>query len=435
MKHLRVPLLFLALFALFSQVFAQSDKPLALVMTAAGPIEPAMLEYFKRGIGTAEQRNADVLIIQLNTPGGDLQSMLEIVTVIRSSTVPVVIYVAPRGAIAASAGALITMAGQASAMAPETTIGAVIPISSSGQNLDSDLRTKQINTLKEKIQPFVAPRGDPAVQLADSMIEEGKSADVSKALESKLIDFPANDIKDLLNKLNGFTVQMSTGPRTLHTANAQTEPLDTSLIERFLLLLTDSNIAFLLLAIGVQAIIIEISHPGGWVAGFIGVVCISLLVYSFGILPINWFGIIFLVTAFVLFILDIKAPTHGALTAAGVVSFIVGALMLFNSPGTPQFQRVSVPLVVGVSIFIGLMFFGILLFALSTIHSPVTTGVGTFIGKTGTAKMWDEASGQVQVESELWSAEPVNDSAKISKGDKVEVVQVEGLRLKVRKKN
>ena len=207
-----------------------------------------------------------------------------------------------------------------------------------------------------------------------------------------------------------------------------------SFIERFLILLTDSNIAFLLLAIGVQAIIIEITHPGGWVAGFIGVVCISLLVYSFGNLPINWFGIIFLVTAFVLFLLDIKAPTHGALTAAGVVSFIVGALMLFNSPGTPQFQRVSVPLVAGVGIFFGLMFFGILLFALRTINSPVTTGVGTFIGKTGTAKMWDEARGQVQVESELWSAEPVNDSEKISKGDKVEVVQVEGLRLKVRKK-
>ena len=434
MKHLRVLLLFLVCFALFSQVVAQSDKPLAVVMTADGPIEPAMLEYFKRGIETAAQRHAEVLIIQLNTPGGELQTMTEIVRVIRSSTVPVVIYVAPRGAWAASAGALITMAGQASAMAPETTIGAVIPISGSGQNLDSDLRTKQMNVLKDTIHPFVAPRGDPAIKLAEAMIDEGKSADVSKALDAKLIDFPANDLKDLLNKLNGFTVQMSTGPRTLRTSNAQTEPLDMSFIERFLLMLTDSNIAFLLLAIGVQSIIIEISHPGGWVAGFIGVVCLSLAIYGMGVLPINWFGIIFLVTAFVLFILDIKAPTHGALTAAGVASFIVGALVLFNSPGTPQFQRVSVPLVVGMSVFIGLMFFGILLFALRTMHNPAMTGVGTFIGKTGTAKMWDEAGGQVQVESELWSAEPVNASEKISKGDRVEVVQVEGLRLKVKKK-
>ncbi|MEP7134580.1 MAG: nodulation protein NfeD [Chloroflexota bacterium] len=434
MKYLRVLLLSLVCFMLFSQVFAQSDKPLVLVMTADGPIEPAMLEYFKRGIGTAEQRNAEVLVIQLNTPGGDLQSMLEIVTAIRSSTVPVVIYVAPRGALAASAGAMITMAGQASAMAPETAIGAVIPINGSGQNLDSDLRTKQMNVLKDKIHPFVAPRGDPAVKLANSMIEEGKSADVNKALEAKLIDFPANDIKDLLNKLNGFTIQMSTGPRTLHTANAQTEPLNISFIERLLLLLTDSNIAFLLLAIGVQAIIIEISHPGGWAAGFVGVVCLSLAIYGMGVLPINWFGIVFLITAFVLFILDIKAPTHGALTAAGVVSFIVGALVLFNSPGTPQFQRVSVPLVISVGIFIGLMFFGILLLALRTIHSPVIMGVEAMLGKTGTAKTWAEAEGQVQMQSELWSAEAVAESEKISKGDQVEVVQVEGLRLKVKKK-
>lgn len=434
MKHLRVLLLALIGFMLCSQVFAQSDKPLALVMTAEGPIEPAMLEYFKRGIETAAQRHAEVLIVQLNTPGGNIGTMLEIVNAIRSSTVPVVIYVAPRGALAASAGALITMAGQASAMAPETTIGAIIPISSSGQNLDSDLRTKEINTLKEKIHPFVAPRGEPALKLAESMIEEGTSADISKALNAKLVDFSANDLKDLLNKLNGFTVEMSDGPRTLHTANAQTEPLDMSFIEFFLLLLTNSNIAFLLLAIGVQAILIEISHPGGWAAGFIGVVCLSLAIYGMGMLPINWFGIVFLITAFVLFILDIKAPTHGALTTAGVASFIIGALMLFNSPGTPQFQRVSVPLVISVGIFLGLLFFGILLFALRTMHSPVMTGVGTFIGKTGTAKTWNEASGQVQLESELWSAESVNASEKISKGDTVEVVEVQGLRLKVRKK-
>jgi membrane-bound serine protease (ClpP class) len=206
-----------------------------------------------------------------------------------------------------------------------------------------------------------------------------------------------------------------------------------SFIEQFLLLLTDSNIAFLLLAIGVQAIIIEISHPGGWVAGFIGVVCLSLLVYSFGILPVNWFGIIFLITAFVLFILDIKAPTHGALTAAGVASFIIGALVLFNSPGTPQFQRVSVPLVVGVGIIFGLMFFGILLFALRAASNPIAVGVESIIGRTGTAKIWKDAGGQVQLASELWTAEKADVSENIRKGDTVEVVEVKGLRLKVKK--
>jgi membrane-bound serine protease (ClpP class) len=153
-----------------------------------------------------------------------------------------------------------------------------------------------------------------------------------------------------------------------------------------------------------------------------------------GVLPVNWFGIVFLLTAFVLFILDIKAPTHGALTAAGVASFIIGALVLFNSPGTPDFQRVSVPLVIGVGLMLGLLFFGILAFALRALRVPVSMGAGSYIGKTGTARTVVEGSGgQVQLESELWTAEPVDGSEKIGKGDKVEVVEVKGLRLKVRK--
>jgi membrane-bound serine protease (ClpP class) len=170
------------------------------------------------------------------------------------------------------------------------------------------------------------------------------------------------------------------------------------------------------------------------VAGFIGVVCLTLAIYGLGVLPVNWFGIIFLLTAFVLFILDIKAPTHGALTVAGVASFIIGALVLFNSPGTPDFQRVSVPLVVGVGISIGLLFFAILLFALRALRVPVSSGAETFVGKTGTARSSvDGSGGQVQLGSELWTADAVEDSGQIGKGDRVEVVEVKGLRLKVKK--
>ncbi|MCC6300325.1 MAG: nodulation protein NfeD [Anaerolineales bacterium] len=436
MKILRISLLCLILLASVVSIAsaAQSDQPLALVMTADGPIMPPMLEYFKRGVETAERRNAEVLIIQLNTPGGDLLTTLDIIATIRASETPVVVYVAPRNAIAGSAGAMITMAGHASAMAPETIIGASSPISSSGENLDSDARAKATNAAKASIREFVKPRGEDALALAESMIDEAKAATANEALEVNLIDFIANDTDDLLESLNGFTVQMSDGPRTLNTENADVQPLDMSFIEQFLLLLTDPNIAFLLIAIGIQAILIEISSPGGWVAGFIGVVCITLVTYSVGVLPVNWFGIIFLITAFVLFILDIKAPTHGALTAAGVASFIVGALVLFNSPGTPQFQRVSVPLVVATGLLLGALFFGILLFALRALHKPVTVGVEAYVGKTGTAKSWNEAAGQVQLESELWSAEAADESQKISKGDKVEVVEVSGIRLKVRKK-
>ncbi|RIK31707.1 MAG: hypothetical protein DCC56_05860 [Anaerolineae bacterium] len=435
MKIFRISLLVLIALALAVNVAAaQSDAPLVLVMTADGPIMPPMLEYIKRGVETAERRNAEVLIIQLNTPGGDLLTTLDIIATIRASETPVVVYVAPRNAIAGSAGAMITMAGHASAMAPETIIGASSPISSSGEDLDSDARAKATNAAKASIREFVRPRGEEALALAEAMIDEAEAATATEALEVNLIDFIADNTDDLLESLNGFTVQMSDGPRTLNTANAQTQPLNMSFIEQFLLLLTDPNIAFLLIAIGIQAILIEISSPGGWVAGFIGVVCLTLVTYSVGVLPVNWFGVIFMITAFVLFILDIKAPTHGALTAAGVASFIVGALVLFNSPGTPQFQRVSVPLVIATGLAIGALFFGILVFALRALRVPVSVGAESMIGKTGTAKSWSEASGQVQLESELWSAEAADESQRISKGDKVEVVEVSGIRLKVKKK-
>ena len=205
--------------------------------------------------------------------------------------------------------------------------------------------------------------------------------------------------------MNGFTVQMDSGEVTLNTEDIRTEELNSSFIEQLLPMLTNPNIAFLLLAIGVQGILIEISSPGGWFAGFIGVVCLTLAIYGMGVLTVNWFGIIFLIIAFVLFILDIKAPTHGALTTAGVASFIVGALVLFNSPGTPQFQRVSVPLVVVMGFFLGSLFFGILLIGLRSQHIPVRIGVEAIVGKTGTAKTSIADAGQVQLGSELWSAE------------------------------
>jgi membrane-bound serine protease (ClpP class) len=417
-------------------VRAQDDEPLAIVMTADGPIMPPMLEYIRRGVEVAERREAEVLIIQLDTPGGSLDTMLSIIQEIRASEVPVVVYVAPRSAIAGSAGAMITMAGHASAMAPETSIGASSPISGSGENLTTTAEAKAKEISKASIRDFVAPRGQDALALAEAMIDEAKAATASEALEAGLIDFVADNVDDLLEEMDGFTVQINDGPRTLNTESARTESVNMSFIEQFLLFLTDPNIAFLLLAIGVQAVLIEISSPGGWVAGFIGVVCLTLAIYGMGVLPVNWFGIIFLLTAFVLFVLDLKTPTHGALTAAGVASFIIGALVLFNSPGTPQFQRVSVPLVVGTGFVIGLLFMVILMFALRALRVLPSMGSTSLIGKTGTARsIVGNTGGQVQLESELWTAEIAPESEAIGKGDRVEVVEVKGLRLKVRKIN
>ncbi|RPH61329.1 MAG: nodulation protein NfeD, partial [Chloroflexi bacterium] len=185
--------------------------------------------------------------------------------------------------------------------------------------------------------------------------------------------------------------------------------------------------------IGVQAILIELSSPGGWVAGFIGAVCLALAAYGMGVLSVNWFGALFLIIAFALFILDIKAPTHGALTAAGVGSFIVGALVLFNSPGVPQFQRVSVPLVISVGIIIGVSFAIILGFALRAQKIPVRMGPESLLGALGTARGRIDPTGQVQLQSELWSAELAEGAKSIQPGEKVVVVKVDGLRLKVRR--
>jgi len=411
----------------------QNDTPLVIVLDAQGPVAPAMQEYIQRGLGIAEQRNADLIILQLDTPGGSIDTMNNIIQTLRDSRIPVVVYVTPRGAMAASAGTMITLAGHASAMAPETIIGAASPVGGQGEDLGETLRAKEIEALKATVRTLASNRPPEAIALAESAIEEAKAASANEALEAGLVDFIASDVNDLLAQLDGFEVHLADETRTLETANATTEPVEASFIEELLGLLTNPNIVFLLITIGVQAIFIEIGSPGGWVAGFIGVVCLALATYGLGILPVNWFGIIFLVTSFVLFILDIKAPTHGALTAAGIGTFIVGALVLFNSPGTPQFQRVSIPLVIVVGLLTGAMFGVIVGFGIRALKAPIRAGRESLVGKTGTATTAFKGTGQVQVGSELWTAEADEGTGKIRKGDRVEVVEIKGLRLKVKK--
>jgi membrane-bound serine protease (ClpP class) len=352
---------------------------------------------------------------------------------IRASTVPVVVYVSPRGAWAASAGTIITLAGHVAAMAPETAIGAASPVGSQGADLSTTEQTKVKEAMKALVRSYTERRGAEATALAESTIESAVAVSATEALKAHLVDFIASDINDLLNQLDGFTVQMADGARTLHTSGAVTEGLTMSLIEQLLQLLVDPNFVFILLSIGVQAILIELSSPGGWVAGFFGMVCLALAAYGLGILPVNWFGLAFMIIAFVLFIVDIKAATHGGLTAAGIGSFIVGALVLFNSPGTPQFQRVSLPLVILVALIIGISFAIIVGFALRAQKRPVITGQEGMRGHTGIARSDINPTGQVQSGAELWTAELAEGQGKIQKGERVKVVSVDGLRLKVRK--
>lgn len=426
-------LLFFLLVGTYSVQAQSEDVPLVLVLQMEGPLTPSWKEYLERGMRVADQRGADLMVLEINTPGGGVTLMQELVGIIRGSEVPIVVYVTPRGAMAASAGTVITLAGHAAAMAPETIIGAASPVGAQGEDLGETVQAKEKNALKAQVRTLAARRGTNAIALAEATIEEAKAVSATEALEIGLIDFIASDIHDLLHQLDGYSVETAGGEITLHTADAEVSMMELTLIEQLLGVLTNPNIVFILLTIGVQALLIEISSPGGWVAGFLGVVCLSLAVYGFGVLPVNWFGLIFLVTAFVLFVLDLKAPTHGALTAAGVGSLIVGALVLFNSPMTPQFQRVSVPLVVSLSLLTGGLFAIALMFALRAQRTPIRIGQESLIGKVGVVKavIPVNGSGQVQLASERWTAELAEGDGPALPGARVKVVRVEGIHLKV----
>jgi membrane-bound serine protease (ClpP class) len=412
---------------------AQDNAPLVLVLTADGPLSPAMADYLNRGIRTAQQLGAEALIFQLDTPGGSVDLMGQMVQDILASPVPVIIYVAPPGAMAASAGTVITLAGHVAAMAPETAIGAASPVGSQGEDLGQTMEAKTKNILKAQARSLAERRGAAAIQLAEATIESAQAASASEALDVGLVDFIAVDLNDLLRQLDGFTVTTTQGEHILHTAGARQQALKPSFIEQLLTILTTSYIVYLLGVIGLQAILIEISSPGGWVAGFIGVVCLALAVYGAGALDVNYFGLVFLLTAFVLFILDIKAPTHGALTAAAIGSLIVGGLVLFNSPSVPSFQRVPVPLIVGTSLATGAMFFGILMLALRAQKTPIRTGQESLVRRMGVARSKIDPNGIAQLASEQWSATLADGEQPIALGEHIEVVAVHGLTLVVRR--
>ena len=415
-------------------VYAQASAKkgeIVILMRLDGELTAPMVEYLDRGLQTAVQRRAEVVILRLNTPGGSIDLMTRMLTAIRGSTVPVVVYVSPRGAMAGSAGTMITLAGHASAMAPETAIGAASPVGSQGQDLDPTLKAKEIEILKATVRSLADWRGPAAVTLAENAVEKASAVSYSEARQANLVDFIAADDQDLIRQLDGHAIQMPGEERVLQTAGLPVQDLPFNFIEQLLGILTNPNIVFLLLTIGVQAILIELSSPGAWIPGFLGVVCLSLAAYGLGFLPVNWFGIVFMAISFVLFILEVKSPAHGALAAAGAATFIVGALVLFNSPGVPQFQQVSVPLVVGS----GAAILGIVGLALRAQKAPVRTVQSTLVGRVGTARSPLAPEGNVQIASELWTAQLAEGEEPLPEGAAVVVVAVKGIHLVVKKQS
>jgi membrane-bound serine protease (ClpP class) len=418
---------------------AAQSTPQVVLLTADGALTPVMVNYVDRGLTAAETSGAEAVVIELNTPGGSITLMEDMTARIRSSTVPVIVFVSPAGSMAGSAGTLITLSGHVAAMAPDTTIGAASPVGSQGENIDTTEETKVKEMMKASARNLTADRPLAAQKLAESMIEEAKAVTVDEALAIGLVDIKARSLDGLLEQLDGRVVKMADGDITLHTLDARVVDISPNLLEEALGFLTDPNIVFLLLSVGVQAVLIELSSPGGWVAGFIGVVCLLLAVFGLGILPVNWFGILFLVVAFVLFILDIKAPTHGALTTVGVITFIIGALVLFSAirlPGSPETvggPSISTPLVIGTGIVLGLSFFAIVSIALRAQRAPVKTGREALPGRIGLVRSELTPRGQVQVAGELWTARLADGEEPLLPGAEIVVVEVDGLEVVVKK--
>ena len=397
------------------------------VLQIEGAVTPIMISYIQRGIHAAEADGAEALIVELNTPGGQIDMMSKIVQLLLDADVPVVVYVYPKGAYAASAGTLITLAGHVAAMAPGTTIGAASPVGSEGEDLGETMETKVKEDLKAQARALTERRGEEAIAWAESAIQEAKAATAQEALDLGVIDFVAADLDDLLGQMDGFKATVDGREVVLHTAGAQINELPMTAVEQFLHIVTNPTIAFILLTVGLNAILFELSSPGGYAAGIVGVISLLLAFYSLGVPPVNYTGLIFIALAFVLFVVDVKAPTHGVLTAGGIASLIAGALLLFNSP----LYRVSVIVVVAVAAVTG----GFFAFAIAKVvraqQWPVTTGREGLIGRLAETRTPLDPEGSVFIQGELWHATAVD--GPIDQGEQVEIVAMEGLRLTVKR--
>jgi len=405
------------------------------VLTVSGAIDTWNEGYISRGIGLAEQRDAAAVVIVLNTPGGSLNATQNIIIRLLNARVPTMVYVAPSGAWAGSAGTFITLAGNIAAMAPGTTIGAAHPVNESGQNIEGDMREKVTNISVSLIETIARERGRNEVWAA-SAVKQSVSATAQQALDAKVIDFIATDLNDLLAQADGKKVKTATGTVTLQTRGAPINRVDMNFAELFFHTLVDPNIALILLNIGLLAIAVELYNPGATIPAVVGGICLILAFVALGQLPVNWGGVIFIVLSIILFLLDLKV-TGFVLTLGGIVMFILGAMMLFT-PFTPTSPDVVTNVALSPWVVLGLatMMAAFFVFALGAVvrgrHAPVLMGPQTLVGAEGVATTTLAPEGTVQVKSELWTA--LADGEPIEKGQQVTVVSVDGLRLKVVKK-
>ena len=428
MKHL-LKLAGLVLFALSLQAglgLAAELRPV-YVLPAVGSINPGLAEFMISGIREAEKQQAEALVIQLDTPGGLDSSMRQIVQAISNARVPVIVYVSPSGARAASAGVFITETAQVAAMAPGTNIGAAHPVSIGMGKMDPTMEKKVLNDFVAYGRALSEERGRNPDWM-EKAIRQSVSISASEALKLKVIDLMADNLDDLLSKVNGRRVMVHGQPWVLKTAGAPVKEIPETLRTRLLKYIGDPNVAFILMMIGLAGIYFELAHPGVVLPGVIGAISLLLAFFAFQTLPINYIGVLLILLAFVFFILEFKIASYGMLSLAGVASLFLGAIMLFRGEGGGMDVSwgVLIPTVATVSLFFivvaGIVFRSHLL--------RTMTGTAGMVGERGVTVTPLSPEGQVFVHGEYWHA--VSDEP-IGAKEPVEILEVKDLKLRVRR--
>lgn len=399
-----------------------------MVITVNGVINPVSSEYIGKSIRKAVKAGAEALVIELDTPGGLDTSMRIIVKDIVSSEVPVVVFVAPSGARAASAGVFITLAAHVAAMAPGTNTGAAHPVGL-GEKMDKTMAEKATNDAAAYIKSLAESKGRNA-QWAERAVRESISATESEALKERVIDLVTKDINTLLSDIDGRKVMTPFGERALRTKDAKVVREEMSLRLRILNFISDPNVAYMLMLLGFYGLFFELSNPGSIFPGVAGGICLILAFYAFQTLPVNYAGLLLILLAIILFILEVMIVSHGVLAIGGVIAMVIGSLMLFETPG--PFVRLSLYLILPAVLVTALFFILTISLALKAHRRKPVTGREELIGMEGLAKTdITRDGGMVSIHGELWSA---YSGEAIAKDDRVVVEEVRDLKLKVGKK-
>jgi membrane-bound serine protease (ClpP class) len=415
--------------ALTFALFVSAARPSAgdvLRLDINDTIHPITLEYITRGIEAAKAQHAEAILIRLSTPGGLAESTREIIQQIVASPVPIIIYVAPSGARSASAGFFILEAADVAAMAPGTNTGAAHPVMLVGGQPDKIMAEKIENDSAALMRSVVAKRGRN-VEVAESAVRQSKSFTDQEALKDKLIDFVAPSEEDLFQQLEGRTITRFNGEKvTLHLLNKPVRDYGMTLKEKILAFLMDPNMAFVLLAIGLLSLYVEFNHPGAIVPGVVGFFFVVLAVFALNILPVRYAALGLILMSFVFFALEAKFASHGVLTIAGMVSLVIGALLLVDAP-IPQ-MRVRLWTALAVAIPLGLITTFLMGIALKARRGKITTGAQGLIGEIGVARTPLTPQGKVFLHGELWNAIC---SVPVNAGDQVRVCAVADLHVEV----